>query len=196
MCTLLDFFIQHFIKIADRCCHYRADRQKVNYLNHAERLALLLYEYPSYKDDVRAFRDKIRVLRRRTASMRSCDEAPETPVRNAEPAVYVAPLNERYAHSSSAKVHFSTETTAGVEQPLKKADSTDRVTFLGKVIVHETPYENPDEEISKVTTSKARPIAVTDSNFVRAIPEVTDDEHSRVIKLNDTDSIGNESTYI
>ncbi|XP_017891833.1 uncharacterized protein LOC108632048 [Ceratina calcarata] len=210
LCTLLDFFIQHFIKIADRCCKYRADRQKTNYLNHAERLALLLYEYPSYKDDVHAFRDKIRVLRRRTTSMKSFDEAPETPKRNVESAIFVAPLKGRFAHDSSTKDDSYAETGAGTKQPLKESDSKDKASFFTKVIVHETPYEDPDKEILKFTDNKARPVInsdvarVTDSkarpvinlNAARPIPEFTNDVGQPVLKLADAESMSNESTYI
>ncbi|XP_076285469.1 uncharacterized protein LOC143211565 [Lasioglossum baleicum] len=110
--ALLDFFIQHFIQMADRCNQYGACREKALYLDHADRLATLLFEEPRYKDNVRSHRDKINVLRKKTPRTWSQNDGPETPKRNVEAAVYVSSLKDRFAHESD---RTATSASSGTE---------------------------------------------------------------------------------
>lgn len=117
---LLDFFIQHFIQMADRCNQYGACREKALYLDHAERLATLLFEEPRYKDRVRSHRDKINVLRKKQPRSWAQNEGPETPKRNAESAVYVSSFKDRFAQESSGTEDEATNITVAAvheEQP-------------------------------------------------------------------------------
>lgn len=140
-----------------------------------------------YKDDARAYRDKIKVLRKKTEGSKLKDSAPETPKRNAETAIYVAPLKTRFAQESSGEDDPPTATTVPN-------------TNITKAIVHETHYEEPDEQISNGTCdNKTPPTSVANpcSSGESEISETNTDDHRLVISLNhSTESVRNESTYI
>jgi len=98
LAALLDFFVIHFVKMAE-CCHkYRAYQQKEVYLNQADRLSIILSEMTRYKDDAKAYRNKIYALRMKpimNSTTRSQDEPPETPKRNLEP-IFSGTLKDRF----------------------------------------------------------------------------------------------------
>ncbi|XP_015605090.1 uncharacterized protein LOC107272442 [Cephus cinctus] len=96
LCALLEFFISHFIKMAERCHQYAANQQKLVYLNQARRLSILLSEYPRYTDCARDYIYRINSLMRRVPTVRTSHNAPETPKRNPDPPIFARPMNQRF----------------------------------------------------------------------------------------------------
>lgn len=95
LAALLDFFITHFVKMAECCHRYRAYQQKRVYLDQADRLSIILSEiHTRYKDDAKAYRKKIYNLRMKPTT-RSQNEPPETPKRNLEP-IFSGTLKDRF----------------------------------------------------------------------------------------------------
>ncbi|KZC10489.1 Protein MB21D2 [Dufourea novaeangliae] len=163
LCALLDFFIRHFIKMADRCNQYRAIQQKTTYLDQADRLSILLFEHQRYKQDARAYRDKIKVLRKRNAGSRPQEDPPETPRRNPEAAIFVAPLKHRFARESFE--HGTTVPETEDEQSRKASEqSVSSIRNTTKVIIHEGQYKEPEAQelsIPKNRTTPASPARET-----------------------------------
>ncbi|KOC66588.1 Protein MB21D2 [Habropoda laboriosa] len=182
LCSLLNFFITHFIKIAECCNHYQAHRQKTIYLDHADRLAILLFEQELFKDEARAYRDKIKVLRLKTASSKSANDPPDTPKRNAETPIFVVSLKDRFGRN----VHPSKGTSNRKEEE----------EIVTKAIVHEeSHYEEPYEErILNITNSK---LTTTTTTSEVQLSEVKSHEQEQILQLppspNPTDA---ETTYI
>ncbi|KAK1121971.1 hypothetical protein K0M31_009820 [Melipona bicolor] len=184
LCVLLGFFIQHFIQIAERCNQYQAYRQKKIYLDHADRLSILLFERKRYMEDAQAYRDKINVIRKKVATtLKSRDDPPKTPDRNPENAIYVAPLNNRFMRekNSSSRVHARIP-KLNEDLPEKKTDDRENV----KTIVHERHYEDVDKLNLDVASNNAANSTSENSNEYRPV--------TPVIHL--SESAGNESTYI
>ncbi|XP_071635285.1 uncharacterized protein [Temnothorax longispinosus] len=99
LAALLDFFITHFIKMAECCHRYRAYQQKQVYLDQADRLSIILSEMTRYKDDAKAYRKKIYDLRMKptmNSTTRSQNEPPETPKRNIQEPIFSGTLKDRF----------------------------------------------------------------------------------------------------
>ncbi|XP_043499704.1 uncharacterized protein LOC122522578 [Polistes fuscatus] len=133
LCALLDFFISHFIKIGERFHQYRATQQKAVYLDQAERLSVILHEYPRYKKDAEAYRDKIRALRRRQ-DYSTTEDVPQTkPVRNTGEPIFTMPLKNR----------FTTESPDGLSSKESKSFNMEDHTYdsasVTKGMIHEEP---------------------------------------------------------
>ena len=200
LCALLDFFIRHFIKIAERCTQYRANQQKAVYLDQADRLSILLFEHQRYKDDARAYRDKIKVLRKKNATTRSPDDPPETPKRNQEAAIFVSSLKNRFARESPEQVPTTpTAPKTRKEQPRKssnrsvQSDKTDQ--SITTAIIHEEQYEEPDEQILKIPADETSPISVaTESKTSES--NASGKPKKIVMLLEEPKTIPDESTYI
>nr|XP_033330177.1 uncharacterized protein LOC117222539 isoform X1 [Megalopta genalis] len=130
LCALLDFFIEHFIKMAERCNQYGAVDQKTLYLDHAGRLSSLLFEHQRYRNNARNHRDKINVLRKKAARSQSqADDPPETPMRNQEAAAFVAPLKSRFSRDPEAR--DAATSSSGTENDAGNTTAA---------VVHETRY--------------------------------------------------------
>ncbi|XP_012282440.1 uncharacterized protein LOC105700827 [Orussus abietinus] len=114
--ALLDFFIKHFIKMAECCHQYRASQQKSVYLSQADLLSVLLSEYPRFKDDAKAYRQKIRALKRKAIGSKSVNEAPETPRRNIDPPTFSLPLRERFTKESLDRVPVTLNMNKGSKE--------------------------------------------------------------------------------
>ncbi|XP_076632296.1 uncharacterized protein LOC143347193 [Colletes latitarsis] len=139
---LLDFFIRHFIKIAERCNQYGDVRLKDVYLHQAERLSTLLFEIKRYKSDARAYFDKIKVIRKKSTTM--SNDPPETPKRNQEMAIFVSPLRNRFMQEIAEKTSDSPNTETEQSQ-------------VAEATVHETPQETGKQEIPQASKTKKRP---------------------------------------
>ncbi|XP_076645726.1 uncharacterized protein LOC143355097 [Halictus rubicundus] len=164
--ALLDFFIQHFIKIADRCNQYGARQQKALYLDHAERLSMLLFEEPRYREHVRGLRDKINVLRKKNPRTRSQNEAPETPKRNVEAAVYVSSLKDRFARESDDPT--ATSASSGTEDDAK--DIT--VAVVHEEQTSKNPSKNKSTRIlptPEASSEKSRQVKFLDSTAAPSV---------------------------
>ncbi|KAM0736115.1 Cyclic GMP-AMP synthase-like receptor 2 [Formica fusca] len=178
LAALLDFFVRHFIKMAECCHRYRSYHQKEVYLDQADRLSIILSDLIRYKNDAKAYRDKIHALRMKAAtnSTKLPNEPPETPKRNAEP-IFVSTLKDRYRPKD--------------EQPQSSheymEEYTDKIT---KEITHEVRFKdekNVEEniKIANVTTSEEdsytsrKPVSKNQSD------ESTSDTIQRVVSLTD-----------
>lgn len=192
LCALLDFFIQHFIKMAERCNQYCTDWQKIVYLDHADRLSILLFEHQRFKEDARAYRDKIKVLRRKNANLALQEDRPETPKRNAESAIYVSPLKTRFVCEPSEEepTVTSSETRNG-----QSDRSNDHVEGITAAIVHEIKYEGPHKKTLKIAKSDTTSILKT--NKGESLETKAFDKSQKVVQiLESSESMRTESTYI
>ena len=195
LCVLLDFFVRHFIKIAERCNQYRAYEQKAAYLDHADRLSILLFEYQRFKEDARAYRDKIKVLRRKMGRSESRDNIPETPKRNAETAIYVASLKDRFVPEPPERV-YSSPRTSDTQQ---SDQTTDRVQNITEAIVHETHHQETKEKTSILKDKTITPNSVTfrkSSSVESEIYESKNDNKSVPTLITLPEVPENDSTYI
>ncbi|XP_076761524.1 uncharacterized protein LOC143429690 [Xylocopa sonorina] len=186
---LLEFFIRHFIVIAERCGHYKAGQQKTSFLNHADRLSILLLENQNFKENALAFRNKIRDLRRKKlGSDESQEKRPPMPKRNQETAIYASALNDRFTRESPNKVRSSMES---------RASASHGVTNVTKAIVHESPYEEPDEQPPSVPVDKSAPTASTSQSSTEesVVSESNNGKRRLTVKLLDS-SEAHETTYI
>lgn len=137
ICLLLDLFIRHFIKVAE-CCHkYGALSQKMVYIEHAERLSILLSEHVSHKDDAKAYLDKLKSLKRRLASTRSQSDPPKTPKRNVDPPLFTSSFNDRYKNSPESQASFVHITTPGESREYALEDPVSAYEKHTMAVVHE-----------------------------------------------------------
>lgn len=166
------------------CCHrYRSYQQKVVYLDQADRLSIILSDLTRYKDDAKAYRDKIHALRKRAAtnSTRLPNEPPETPKRNIEP-IFVGNLKDRFRLKD--------------EQPQSsheyKEEYTDKITY--EVRFKDEKNVEKNIKTANATTSEGdsytsrKPVSKNQSD-----DESTSDTIQRVVSLTDHLS---ETTYI
>lgn len=170
LCALLNFFIRHFIKIAECCNHYQAHRQKTIYLDHADRLAILLFEHETFREEARAYRDKIKVLRKKTNNSRSPDDPPETPKRNVETAIYVASLKNRFGSSVQSAAKTSNQ---GPQENVTEAIVHEKSHYEEP---YEAPYEEPYEEQTLNILNKKAP---STSSTSRIRQDTKEQSHSQ-----------------
>ncbi|XP_066599846.1 uncharacterized protein [Prorops nasuta] len=157
--ALLDFFIGHFVNMADRCHQYRAGRQKSVYLDHAERLSILLSENANYKDEGRLYRERIEALRRKTlfATQRSHDEPPETPKRNLGSAMFEVSLKDRFKLESPEPTSILKNPKSSDEKLTESDSETDSVNFL----VHTAKIEaTPRRTSPEQSNSSKKPVSL------------------------------------
>ncbi|KAL6423010.1 hypothetical protein ACFW04_010475 [Cataglyphis niger] len=183
LAALLDFFVRHFIKMAD-CCHkYRSYQQKVVYLDQADRLSIILSDLTRYKDDAKAYRDKIHALRIKAAtnSTRLPNEPPETPKRNIEP-IFVGNLKDRFRLKD--------------EQPQSSHDYMEEYTDKLTYEVRFKDEENMEKNIQTTNATTSEEGSYTSRKPVlknQSDDESTSDTIQRVVSLTDHLS---ETTYI
>ncbi|XP_012142685.1 uncharacterized protein LOC105662709 isoform X1 [Megachile rotundata] len=190
LCVLLDFFVRHFIKIAERCNQYRAYRQKTVYLDHADRLSILLFEQQRFKEDARAYRDKIKVLRKKMGKSEPRDDVPVTPKRNAETAVYVASLKNRFVSESSEQIYSSPRTSDVEPRSDGEIDHDRNVTTA---VVHETRNRHSKERIlTPITETITSNSATTRSSSSGE----SESPQSILPRIKLSESPRDESTYI
>ncbi|XP_015120946.1 uncharacterized protein LOC107043810 [Diachasma alloeum] len=97
---VLNFFILHFIEVAE-CYHdYRAQPQKTMFVEHAERLSVLLSENSNHRGAARTYLDKLKALKRRVMSSKPQNEPPATPQRNSDRPISTALLKDCYESQS------------------------------------------------------------------------------------------------
>lgn len=185
LCALLDFFISHFIKMSERCHQYRAIRQKTIYLDHAERLSILLSEYPRYKDDARAYRDKIKVIRKKEEVTKVEPIQPQSPQRIPGEPLFSARLKNRYVEESPQRLSIVTKEARhfGIEE-----NTYDSLSTM-KAMIHDRPraptpsrIERTPIPLSRTTSSTSRVHSSTDkiSNSSKRVPSQTEKASSSV----------------
>ncbi|KAI4500858.1 hypothetical protein M0802_004069 [Mischocyttarus mexicanus] len=182
LCALLDFFISHFIKMGECFHQYRATRQKAFYLDHAERLSIILHEFPRYKKDAEAYRGKIWALRKRQ-DYSTVDNMPQTkPIRNIEEPIFAMPLKNR----------FTTESLDGLSPKESKHFNMDDHTYdsasVTKEMIQERPRSMSPRTKSPRTKRGPTPMIPTTSR----VPSPTD-KTSNPIRTTPTDKKSSQS---
>ena len=131
LAALLDFFVTHFVKMAECCHRYRAYQQKEVYLDQADRLSIILSEMSKYKDDAKAYRKKIYALRMKpmmNSTIISQNEPPETPERNQKP-IFSSTLKDRFTRQFDEVMILSKN-----EQPQSShQDHTNKITIISEI---------------------------------------------------------------
>lgn len=103
---LLDFFIRHFIRTAQRYHQYGALKLKSIYISHVERLCILLSEKDGCaQGNVRVYMKKVNVLKNHLIKVQPGQAPPETPQRNTDQPVFSKPMNERFVLNSEFEGH-------------------------------------------------------------------------------------------
>ncbi|XP_011309566.1 uncharacterized protein [Fopius arisanus] len=121
---VLNFFISHFIEVAECYHEYRALPQKTTYIEHAERLCVLLSENSSDRGAARAFLDRLQSLKRRVVSSKCDNDPPETPQRNSDRPIFTASLKNRFEPPpTSAESHSILKISASEGAFNDKTDS-------------------------------------------------------------------------
>ncbi|XP_044012310.1 uncharacterized protein LOC122855190 [Aphidius gifuensis] len=181
---LLDFFISHFIKIAEYHHNYKSMIQKNLYIEHAERLAVLLSENSIDKNDAKIHLDKIKIMKEKSTNTRLKINAPKTPKRNSDQPIFVTTLKDRYKSMVESQISLSNIEDSNLpknEIPqddlslIKQIDSTVQKKHVTMAIVHEDELESSEQRHQDKTTSE--------------LPNVISLTKSK-------DSILNETTYI
>ncbi|KAG5313232.1 M21D2 protein, partial [Acromyrmex insinuator] len=137
LAALLDFFVTHFVKMAECCHRYRAYQQKEVYLDQADRLSIILSEMTRYKDDAKAYRKKIYALRIKptmNSMIRSQNEPPETPERNQKP-IFSSTLKDRFTRQFDEVIKLPKD-----EQP--QSSHQDHKNKITKTITSEIGLTN------------------------------------------------------
>lgn len=191
LAALLDFFITHFVKMAECCHRYRAYQQKGVYLDQADRLSILLSEiHTRYKDDAKAYRKKIYNLRMKPA-MRSQNEPPETPKRNLEP-IFSGTLKDRFTRQFAEIMKLP----KNEQSQSSHEDHTNKVT---KTTVPEierlTSEENARADTASAITSEDQGPYTSRKSILKGQGDVTASTSTiqKVVSLADN---LNDATYI
>lgn len=98
---LLDFFIEHMIKMAKQYHLYGALQQKTEYLQHAMSLSIILAEDEMFQDEARSYIQVIVSLQRLVTRSCSRDEPPETPKRNVETPNFFSTTENNFPNVST-----------------------------------------------------------------------------------------------
>ncbi|XP_035736373.1 uncharacterized protein LOC118447931 isoform X1 [Vespa mandarinia] len=172
LCALLDFFISHFIKMGERFHQYRAIQQKMMYLDQADRLSILLCEHPRWKEDAKAYRDKIRVLRKRQDYKLAENVPQQKPIRNVEESIFAVPLKNRFTKESLEKL-------PPVANEAKQSDIKDHTydsASVTKAMIEERPRTPPSSRINRAATQTPPVPIPTDkvSSPTRRVPNPVD----------------------
>ncbi|KAL2723492.1 Protein MB21D2 [Vespula maculifrons] len=148
LCALLDFFISHFIKMGERFHQYRAIQQKMMYLDQADRLSILLSEYPRYKEDAKAYRDKIKTLRKRQDYKPGENVPQQKPMKNIEEPIFTMPLKNRFNKESL-------DILSPIANETMQSDNKDHTydsASVTKAMIEERPRTPPSARINRAVT--------------------------------------------
>lgn len=179
--ALLDFFIKHFIKMAE-CCHvYGATPQKTAYIEQAERLSVLLFGHPSHMDVAKKHMEKLCSLRRRVANVRTQSEPPKTPRRNPDMPIFTRPMNDPYQSTE-----FQEESSTSSNSDRDWDEQTNRQ--ITAAVIHE----------NKVGRSKIVDSPFPESETIATRDTLKKNRTARVVSLSDEpeESYLTETTYI
>ncbi|XP_043270893.1 uncharacterized protein [Venturia canescens] len=176
--ALLDFFIKHFIKMAEYCHAYSAMPQKTAYIEQAERLSVLLSEHPSHKHVAKEHIEKICSLKRRVANARTHGAPPETPRRNPDMPIFTRPMND--PSGSNELREENTLPAESDEEPegRTKAQTTKAVIHgndIDRSKILDSPPSNSDTTIREAGRSKrtARVVSLSEEPEESFLTETT-----------------------
>lgn len=182
--------------MAERCHQYRAYQQKRVYLDQADRLSIILSDMARYKDDAKAYRNKIHAQRTKVTNSRSQGEPPETPKRNVEAPLFIGNLKDRFIRET---VDVLTESRD--EQPQSSREH--HKEKMMKAVDYEVRFKKElnaqakstkTKKLSSDTTSILRKPISRDESDGSASGSTT----QRVVSLanNQNESFLTETTYI
>jgi len=192
------------------CCHrYQAYQQKQVYLDQADRLSIILSEMARYKDDAKAYRDKIYALRMKATTnaktTRSQNEAPETPKRNLEP-IFVGTLKDRFTRQIAEILtlpkgeqsrHLGNHTKPDRAENHAESHAESHAETVTEAVVHEVQFKNEKAEPSN-TQANVRDEDQASCSSKPALKDQSDETISntaqKVVSL--TDHYLSDTTYI
>lgn len=194
----MDFFVRHFMKMAERCHQYRAYQQKKVYLDQADRLSIILSELSRYSEDARAYRAKIHAMKKRTttSSRLQQNDCPVTPKRNGEAPLFVGTLKDRFLQETvvadvAPEPKEKPQSQSDRENRKDKVAKTNEVRFQKeqKPAKSATPTEGKSNEITSILKN---PVTPKDEN------DTASDTTQNVVSLadNQNESFLTETTYI
>lgn len=131
--------------MGERFHQYRAVQQKMMYLDQADRLSILLCEHPRWKEDAKAYRDKIKTLRKRQDYKLAENVPQQKPIRNVEEAIFAVPLKNRFTKESL-------ENLPSVANETKQSDIKDHTydsASVTKAMIEERPRTPPSSRINR-----------------------------------------------
>lgn len=164
------------------------------YLDHADRLSILLFERQRYTEDALAYRDKIKVIRKKVAVSEPGNQPPDTPERNPKNAIYVGSLNNRFMQESNSSNQVRRKTIEPIPRPSLKLPQKQVNVQDVKVIVHERHYEEPNELNLEVTNDKVAAQSSISENHVSKLETNERKPNKPPLRLQKLS--GSESTYI
>lgn len=134
--------------MGERFHQYRAIQQKMMYLDQADRLSILLSEYPRYKEDAKAYRDKIKTLRKRQDYKPGENVPQQKPMKNIEEPIFTMPLKNRFNKESL-------ETLSPIANETMQSDNKDHTydsASVTKAMIEERPRTPPSARINRAVT--------------------------------------------
>lgn len=159
---------------------------------------MILSKYDSYKDDAKAYLDRLHALKRRVASTKPQSDPPETPIRNSDRSIFSASLNNRFHHP------VESQTSAPLPSIGESVDYT-RENFKAKSS-NEGPHELESPPARKhVTMAVVHEVQSSSSSSTEAIELQqmgNSNENSeknnkpRSVSLNADKNLQEETTYI
>lgn len=117
---LLNFFIEHLIKMSEKYHERGAVQQKTIYLQHAMSLCILLAEDEMFQEDARSQIREIVSLQKLITRSHSRDVPPETPKRNEESPSFTSSLWNNNNNPS---------TSSSISSPVAKVNSRSQESF-------------------------------------------------------------------
>ncbi|KAL0108099.1 hypothetical protein PUN28_015003 [Cardiocondyla obscurior] len=192
---LLDFFIDHFINMAEYCHKYRADQQKTAYLKQADQLFIILSKSPWNNDKLKTYYRKISDLKDRSIA-RSNNKPPETPKRNVTEPIYSSSLINRFSHLSAENSHLPRNEQSQSSQK----DYADKITKMTDPEERLTNEEFVQTDVTSTITSKEE-VPCTSRELPKNVAETSKNQDDatipgampNVISLSDN---LNDTTYI
>lgn len=171
LCALLDFFITHFIKMGDRCHQYNAMRQKNIYLDHAERLSIILSEYPRYKEDAKKYREKIEKLRMRNLVTKPENTSSQMSERNGEKPLFAMQLKDRFTEETYPKLSIVTKEALhfGIQ-----GESLDAPVSVTKTAIQERPRAPTPSRTPPLSSRATSPLPREPSSSTKRTKGLTD----------------------
>ncbi|XP_043480785.1 uncharacterized protein LOC122510309 [Leptopilina heterotoma] len=148
---LLNFFIEHLIKMGEKYHEYGAVKQKNEYLQHAMSLSILLAEDEMFREDARSQIREIVSLQRLITTSTSRDDPPETPKRNPEMPIFTSTSRNTNPSTSSSISSSNPEANSQeefLERSKKKSDTSPYSVSL------KDRYSSPSNQSSKFPTEE------------------------------------------
>lgn len=145
---------------------------------------MILSKYDNYKDDAKAYLDKLHALKRRTANNKSQSDPPATPVRNSDRPIFSASLNERFQPS--------VESHTLVNLAPIKAENSNKAPYK----LDTPPVNRKRVTMAVVHEVESSSASSTEAVELQLVENPTKKDKSRIVSLEDDKSSKEETTYI